>query len=149
MQLHCSTRRSNSIYTNLLSSEASCFALDNIAPFLIQEQEYAWLYGLLTEHETKDKTDYRTPLKYAAAMMPQYDKEMRSMMVRTFRNHAEDRFGYKKKVKAGKYSYFCADIGKLADIGMNVELTELVTYFKEEYKTRPSLMAELRKIKLK
>lgn len=135
-------------YTNLLSSESGYFALDNIAPFLVLEDEYSWLYRLLAEHEAKDKRDYRTPLKYAAFLMAEYNKEMRAMMVRTFRNYAEDRFGYKKKVKSGKYSYFCADLRKLEDAGMAEELRELVAYFKNEYKTRPSLMEELRKIKL-
>lgn len=135
-------------YTKLLSSESGYFALDNIAPFLVLEDEYSWLYRLLAEHEAKDKSDYRTPLKYAAFLMAEYNKEMRAMMVRTFRNYAEDRFGYKKKVKSGKYSYFSADLRKLEDAGMAEELRELVAYFRNEYKTRPSLMEELRKIKL-
>lgn len=138
----------NDFYTKLLSSETGFFALDKIAPFLILEGEYSWLYRLLAEHEAKDKRDYRTPLKYAAFLTAEYNKEIRAMMVRTFRNYADDRFGYKKKVKSGKYSYFCADLRKLKEVGMDEELRELVAYFKNEYKTRPSLMEELRKIKL-
>lgn len=136
-------------YTNLLRSETGYGVLDKIAPFLIKEGEYEWLYRLIAENEIKDKTDYRTPLKYSSVLIGEYDGEMRAMMVRTFRNYAADRFGYKKKVKTGKYSYFCEDLAKLADFGMDEELQELVTYFKDEYKTRPSLMTELRKIKTK
>lgn len=135
-------------YTDLLSSESGYFALDSVAPFLIIEKEFDWLYDMLRENEQRDKTDYRHPLKYASYLITSHDTEIRLMLVRTFREYASDRFGYKRKVKTGKYHYFCNDLKSLEEIGAKEELKELVTYFKAVYSTRPSFMAELRRIKI-
>lgn len=135
-------------YTGLLSRKQICFGfeLDSIAPFLVIEKEWTWLYHELEQNEQRDKTDYRLPLKYAAALMSSHNMEIRAMLVRTFREYAADRFVAKKHVSTGKYTYFCNDLQSLADIGAKEELIELLHYFKTEYKRRPSLMAELRRI---
>lgn len=69
------------------------------------------------------------------------------MLIRTFREYAADRFTAKKHVSSGKYTYFCDDLQSLADIGAMDELIELLQYFKTEYRSRPLLMAQLRRIK--
>lgn len=135
-------------YTDLFSIEPRHNALDSLAPFLIIEKEFDWLYDLLRENEQRDKTDYRQPLKYASHLRTTHGAEIRSMLVRTFREYASDRFGYKRKVKTGKYHYFCNDLQSLEDIGAKEELKELVAYCKAIYSTRPSLMSELRRIKI-
>lgn len=135
-------------YTDLLSKESHYFAFDSVAQFLIIEKEFDWLYDMLRENEQSDKTDYRRPLKYATYLITTHNEEIRAMLVRTFREYASDRFGYKKKVKTGKYHYFCNDLRSLGDFGAEEELKELVRYFKTVYNTRPSFMAELRGIKV-
>lgn len=138
-------------YTDLLSREPIRvgFELDSIAPYLIIEKEWEWLYRELDQNEKRDKTDYRHPLKYASALMSSHDMEIRSMLVRTFREYAADRFARKKSVSTYKYTYFCNDLQSLANIGMEEELIELLQYFKTEYRRRPSLMAELRRVETK
>lgn len=135
-------------YTGLLSSKLISFGfeLDSIAPFLVIEKEWDWLYRLLEQNEQRDRADYRNPLKYASALMTSHNAEIRAMLVRTFREYAADRFAPKRKVSAGKYTYFCDDLQSLAGIGAKKELIELLQYFKTEYRRRPSLMAELRRI---
>lgn len=135
-------------YTDLLSHKSvqSGFELDSIAPFLIIEQELAWLYRELEQNEQRDKTDYRRPLKYASALMSSHNIEIRAMLVRTFREYAADRFAPKKSVSSGKYSYFCHELQSLADIGAKEELVDLIRYFRNTYRRRPSFMAELRRI---
>lgn len=135
-------------YTGLLSSKPISFGfeLDSIAPFLVIEKEWDWLYRLLEQNEQRDRADYRNPLKYASALMTSHNAEIRAMLVRTFREYAADRFAPKRKVSAGKYTYFCDDLQSLAGIGAKKELIELLQYFKTEYRRRPSLMAELRRI---
>lgn len=137
-------------YTDLLSRKPITFGfeLDSIAPFLVIEKEYGWLYRELEQNEKRDKTDYRNPLKYAPTLMPSHNKEIRAMLVRTFREYAADRFVAKKRLSTGKYTYFCNDLQSLADIGAKEELIELLRYFKDTYRSRPSLMAELRRIKV-
>ena len=137
-------------YTDLLSCKPVSFGfeLDSIAPFLIIEKEYGWLYRELEQNEQRDKTDYRHPLKYAQALMQSHNIEIRAMLVRTFREYAADRFVPKKRVSTGKYTYFCNDLQSLADIGAKEELNELLQYFMDIYRSRPSLMAELRRIKV-
>lgn len=136
-------------YTHLLSSKPIHFGLelDSIAPFLVIEKEWAWLYDVLEQNEQHDKTDYRNTLKYAPALMQSHNTDIRAMLVRTFRGYAADRFAPKKSVSTGKYTYFCNDLQSLADIGAKEELTELLQYFKEQYSRRRSFMAELRRIK--
>ena len=135
-------------YTELLSRKPvrSGFELDSVAPFLVIEKEWAWLYRVLEQNEQRDNTDYRHPLKYAPALMQSHNMEIRAMLVRTFRGYAADRFAPKKSVSTGKYTYFCNDLQSLADIGAKEELAELLKYFKDTYRRRPSLMAELRRI---
>ncbi len=136
-------------YTDLLSRKPIHFGfeLDSVAPFLIIEKEYGWLYRELEHNEQRDKTDYRNTLKYAPILMQSHNKEIRAMLVRTFRGYAADRFVSKKKVSTGKYTYFCNDLQTLGEIGAKEELTELLQYFKDIYRSRPSLMAELHRIK--
>lgn len=136
-------------YHKLLSEKLEYLPLDEVAPFLIIENEYEWLYSLLVENERKRVTDYETPLKYTQTLFPYFGNEMQAMLVRTFRAYAADRFGYKKRVKQGSYQWFANDLQKLVTLGASQELKELVTYFREEYSTRPSFMTELRKIDLK
>lgn len=135
-------------YTDLLSRKHIYleFELDSIAPFLVIEKEWTWLYRLLEQNEQRDKTDYRHPLKYASALMSSHSMEIRAMLVRTFREYAADRFAPKKSVSSGKYTYFCNGLQSLTGIGAKEELIELLQYFKTEYRRRPSLMAELRRI---
>ena len=137
-------------YTDLLSCKPVNFGfeLDSIAPFLVIEKEFGWLYRELEQNEQRDKTDYRHPLKYAQALMQSHNAEIRAMLVRTFREYAADRFVSKKRVSTGKYTYFCNDLQSLAGIGAKEELNELIQYFKDIYRSRPSLMAELRRIKV-
>lgn len=139
-----------SFYTDLLSRKPMPygFELDSIAQFLVIEKEWAWLYRLLEQNEQHDKTDYRHTLKYANALMQSHNFEIRAMLVRTFREYAADRFAPKKSVSTGKYKYFCDALQSLADIGAKEELIELLQYFMTEYRRRPSLMIELRRIKV-
>lgn len=135
-------------YTGLLSHKPISygFELDSIAPFLVIEKEWEWLNRVLEQNEQRDKTDYRHPLKYASALMSSHNVEIRAMLVRTFREYAADRFAPKKSVSSGKYTYFCNDLHSLVGIGAKEEFIELLQYFKMEYRRRPSLMAELRRI---
>lgn len=135
-------------YTNLLSRKPIRLGmeLDSIAPFLVIEKEWDWLYRELEQNELRDKTDYRHPLKYAPALMQSYNMEIRAMLVRTFREYAANRFARGKSVSTDKYTYFCNDLQSLAGIGANEELAELLQHFKDQYRRRPSLMAELRRI---
>ncbi len=135
-------------YHKLLSEVTGYNTLDSIAPFLIKEDELAWLYSLVSASEKSDASDYRTPLKYAAALLPEFGDETAALLVRTFRAYAADRFPPKKHVKSGKYSYFRADLERVGEAGYKQELKELVKYFLSEYRFRPSLVNELKAIKL-
>lgn len=136
-------------YRNLLGKIKGYGALDAIAPFLIGEGEFEWLYRLVSEAERKDSTDYRTPLKYAGALRCSHLHEMESMLSRTVEAYAADRFPPKKKVNSSKYSYFREDLSSLSDLGYADAQKRLVGYLLEEYRFRPSLVKELRTIKLR
>lgn len=135
-------------YHQLLSEEKGYETLSTIAPFLIKEGEIEWMQRLVSSAESKDATDYRTPLRYAAVLSSEFHKEIAAQLVRTFRAYAADRFRPKRQVKTGKYSYFRADLEKLIESGYAQELKDLVDYFLIEYKFRPSLVRELKTIKL-
>lgn len=135
-------------YRDLLSGVSCYDSLGIIAPFLIKEGELSWLQRLVSESEKRDASDYRTPLKYALALSPEFHDATAAQLARTFRAYAADRFPHKKQVKSGKYSYFRADLEKLLDAGYGLELKELVDYFLTEYRFRPSLVNELKAIEL-
>lgn len=135
-------------YTELLSEVKGYGAIEKIAPFLEKEGEYAWLLRLLRDNVASDPTDYRTPLKYAAVLISYYEAETKEMLNRTFRAYASSRFLPKQKVKPEKYRYICADLKKLPEIGAHDVMEDLIRFFKNLYGTRPSFMAELRRIRL-
>lgn len=135
-------------YRKLLSGVSSYDTIDTIAPYLIKEGELSWLHRLVSESEKRDASDYRTPLKYALALAPEFHNETAAQLVRTFRAYAADRFLPKKQVKSGKYSYFRADLEKLLVAGYGLELKELVDFFLTAYRFRPSLVKELKAIAL-
>lgn len=135
------------LYHELLNGISDYKMIDHIAPFLIIEGESEWLMKLIVENEAADATDYRTPLKYAKDLMPYFPEDIKSILCRTFRAYAADRFAFKKKIKSGKYCYFCDDLQKLSSVDATDLLKELVAGFRQSYSTRPSLMSELRRIK--
>lgn len=138
----------NAFYHNLLSNETGYKAIDEIAPFLIEEGESDWLFRLVSEATAKDSTDYRTPLKYAGALRRTHFEEMQAILIRTVRAYAADRFPPKKKVNSSKYSYFRADLESLSEFGYAETQKEIVEFLLQEYRFRPSLAKELRSIKL-
>lgn len=75
-------------------------------------------------------------------------EEMQSILVRTIRAYAADRFPPKKKAKPSKYSYFRANLGLLSELGYAETQKEIVEFLLQEYRFRRSLADELRSIKL-
>lgn len=138
----------NAFYHNLLSKATGYNVIDEIAPFLIEEGEFDWLFRLVSEATAKDSTDYRTPLKYAGSLRQTHFEEMQAILIRTVRAYAADRFPKKKKVNSSKYSYFRADLESLSEFGYAETQKEIVEFLLQEYRFRPSLAKELRSIKL-
>ncbi len=138
----------NAFYHNLLSKATGYNVIDEIAPFLIEEGEFDWLFRLVSEATAKDSTDYRTPLKYAGALRRTHFEEMQAILIRTVRAYAANRFPPKKKVNSSKYSYFRADLESLSEFGYAETQKEIVEFLLQEYRFRPSLAKELRSIKL-
>lgn len=138
----------NAFYHNLLSKATGYNVIDEIAPFLIEEGEFDWLFRLVSEATAKDSTDYRTPLKYAGALRRTHFEEMQAILIRTVRAYAADRFPPKKKVNSSKYSYFRADLESLSEFGYAETQKEIVELLLQEYRFSPSLAKELRSIKL-
>ena len=138
----------NAFYHNLLSKATGYNVIDEIAPFLIEEGEFDWLFRLVSEATAKDSTDYRTPLKYAGSLRQTHFEEMQAILIRTVRAYAADRFPPKKKVNSSKYSYFRADLESLSELGYAKTQKEIVEFLLQEYRFRPSLAKELRFIKL-
>lgn len=138
----------NAFYHNLLSKATGYNVIDEIAPFLIEEGEFDWLFRLVSEATAKDSTDYRTPLKYAGALRRTHFEEMQAILIRTVRAYAANRFPPKKKVNSSKYSYFRADLESLSEFGYAETQKEIVELLLQEYRFRPSLAKELRSIKL-
>lgn len=138
----------NAFYHNLLSKATGYNVIDEIAPFLIEEGEFDWLFRLVSEASAKDSTDYRTPLKYAGSLRQTHFEEMQAILIRTVRAYAVDRFPPKKKVNSSKYSYFRADLESLSEFGYAETQKEIVEFLLQEYRFRPSLAKELRSIKL-
>ena len=138
----------NEFYHNLLSNVTGYNVIDEIAPFLIEEGEFDWLFRLVSEATAKDSTDYRTPLKYAGSLRQTHFEEMQAILIRTVRAYAADRFPPKKKVNSSKYSYFRADLESLSEFGYAETQKEIVEFLLQEYRFRPSLAKELRSIKL-
>ena len=87
----------NAFYHNLLSKATGYNVIDEIAPFLIEEGEFDWLFRLVSEATAKDSTDYRTPLKYAGSLRQTHFEEMQAILIRTVRAYAADRFPQRKK----------------------------------------------------
>lgn len=135
-------------YHELLAAVKGYNALDDIAPFLIEEAEFDWLFSLVSEEVKKYSTDYRTPLKYAEALRQTHFDEMQAILVHTVRAYAADRFPPKKRVKSSKYSYFRTDLETLSEIGYSQTQKEIVEFLLQEYRFRPSLANELRSINL-
>lgn len=131
-------------YHNLLTNVTGYNTLNDIAPFLIEEGEFDWLFRLVEEAVEKDSTDYRTPLKYAASLRLTHFEEMQSRLFRTIKDYAADRFPPKKKVKSSKYSYFKEDLKSLSDAGYGEINKTIVEYLLQEYRFRPALVNELR-----
>ena len=142
------TAKWNTFYHNLLSKVAGYKAIDEIAPFLIEEGEFDWLFRLVSESTAKNPTDYRTPLKYAGALRQTHFEEMQAILIRTIRAYAADRFPPKMKVNSSKYSYFRADLESLSELGYAGTQKEIVDFLLQEYRFRPALAKELRSIKL-
>ena len=138
----------NAFYHNLLSKATGYNVIDEIAPFLIEEGEFDWLFRLVSEATAKDSTDYRTPLKYAGALRRTHFEEMQAILIRTVRAYAADRFPPQTKVNSSKYSYFRADLESLSEFGYAETQKEIVEFLLQEYRFRPSLAKELRSIKL-
>lgn len=138
----------DAFYHNLLSKATGYNVIDEIAPFLIEESEFDWLFRLVSEATAKDSTDYRTPLKYAGSLRQTHFEEMQAILIRTIRAYAADRFPPKKKVNSSKYSYFRADLESLSEFGYAETQKEIVEFLLQEYRFRPSLAKELRSIKL-
>lgn len=138
----------NAFYHNLLSKATGYNVIDEIAPFLIEEGEFDWLFRLVSEATAKDSTDYRTTLKYAGSLRQTHFEEMQAILIRTVRAYAADRFPPKKKVNSSKYSYFRADLESLSEFGYAETQKEIVEFLLQEYRFRPSLAKELRSIKL-
>ncbi len=138
----------NTFYHELLANVTGYKALEDMAPFLIEEGEYDWLLRLISSEVEKDSTDYRTPLKYAEALRHTRFDEMQATLVRTVTAYAADRFPPKKQVKSSKYSYFRADLESLSEIGYSQIQKEIVEYLLQKYRFRPSFVKELRSIDL-
>ena len=138
----------NAFYHNLLSKATGYNVIDEIAPFLIEEGEFDWLFRLVSEATAKDSTDYRTPLKYAGSLRQTHFEEMQAILIRTVRAYAADRFPPKKKVNSSKYSYFRADLESLSEFGYAETQKEIVEFLLQEYRFLSSLAKELRSIKL-
>ncbi len=138
----------DTFYHILLSNVTGYGAIDDIAPFLIEEGEFDWLFRLVSEATVKNPTDYRTPLKYAGALRRTHFEEMQAILIRTIRAYAADRFPPKKKVNSSKYSYFRADLESLCGLGYAGIQKEIVEFLLQEYRFRPSLAKELKSIKL-
>lgn len=138
----------NAFYHNLLSKATGYNVLDEIAPFLIEEGEFDWLFRLVSESTAKDFTDYRTPLKYARALRQTHFEEMQAILTRTVCAYGADRFPRKKKVNSSKYSYFRADLESLSELGYAGTQKGIVEFLLQEYRFRPALVKELQSIKL-
>lgn len=138
----------DTFYHILLSNVTGYGAIDDIAPFLIEEGEFDWLFRLVSEATVKNPTDYRTPLKYAGALRRTHFEEMQAILIRTIRAYAADRFPPKKKVNSSKYSYFRANLESLCGLGYAGIQKEIVEFLLQEYRFRPSLAKELKSIKL-
>lgn len=137
----------NAFYHNLLSKATGFNVIDEIAPFLIEEGEFDWLFRLVSESTAKDLTDYRTPLKYSGALRQTHFEEIKSILIRTVRAYTADRFPPKKKVNSSKYSYFRADLESLSELGYAEIQKEIVEFLLQDYHFRPALVKELRSIK--
>lgn len=133
-------------YRNLLSKIKGYAALDAIAPFLIEEGEFDWLFRLVSETERVDRTNYRTPLKYAGALRTTHRNQIESQLTRTIKAYAADRYAPKKKVNSSKYEYFRDDLKSMTTIGYPILLKVLLEYLLKEYAFRPSLAKQLRSI---
>lgn len=135
-------------YHNLLKCEATSWNIEKAAPFLIEEKEFDWLYRLIRQNFDRSSNDYETVIAYAKVLLPTHKKEMQGLIVRSFREYAASRYAPKQKVKSSEYSYFRQALSSLSDLGYAKEQRELVEYFLEEYRRRPSLVHELASIKL-
>lgn len=136
-------------YQKLLNSIKGYDILNQIAPFLIEEGEFDWLYRLVSETERLDRTNYRTPLKYAGALRNTHQNQIESQLTRTVMAYAADRYAPKKKVNSYKYEYFRDDLESIAAKGYPILLKELLESLLKEYAFRPSLAKHLRSINLK
>ena len=134
-------------YHQLLKCGASSSEIERAAPFLIMENEFDWLYGLLKEHYDNHPDDYRTIIAHANDLRPTHEKEMQGLIVRSFRGYAASRYAPGQKVNSEKYTYFRQALSSLSDLGYPKEQRELVEYFLQEYRRRPSLVHELESIK--
>ena len=135
-------------YRNLLGKMNGYGLLYEIAPFLIEENEYDWLYRLVAETEKNNPTDYRTPLKYAEALRTTHADQLKGQLSRTIKAYAADRYAPKKKVNSSKYDYFRNDIDSIGGKGYPQLRKELVGYLLKEYAFRAALAKQLRSIKL-
>ena len=134
-------------YQKLLNSVKGYDVLNQIAPFLIEEGEFDWLYRLVSETERLDRTNYRTPLKYAEALRKTHRNQIESQLTRTVMAYAADRYAPKKKVNSFKYEYFSDDLESLAAKGYPILLKELLESLLKAYSFRPSLARHLHSIK--
>lgn len=135
-------------YTKLFNEIDDFVILDNYAPFLAQEGEVNWLFSLVHDHWTKIPTDYNPLLKNAKYILPKFESALKIMLSKSFKEYATSKFESGKRVKTNTYQYFRQDLQKLVDIGFSDILRDLNHYFHDKYGTRPSLMAELRRIKI-
>ena len=128
-------------YHELLNCGASSFQIERAAPFLVMENEYDWYFTLIKDH-------FNSFLQHAKALLPTHEKEMKELIMRSFRAYAASRFTPKRRVKSSKYTHLCEALSCLPELGMARELKELVAYFHEEYPCRRALLQELSAIQL-
>ncbi len=135
-------------YTKLFKEISDFEILYNLAPFLASEGEVDWLFTLLQDYWKNTPEGYDMLLKNARYLLPEFESELKNMLSQSFKEYAASRFESGKRVKASTYQYFRQDLLKLVDLGFSDILSDLIRHFRDEFGTRPSFMAELRRIKI-
>ena len=135
-------------YHELLKCEISAFHIERAVPFLVMENEFDWYFSLIKKNFEYYPTDYRTIIQHAKALRHTHEKELRELIVKSFSAYAASRYAPGMKVKTSRYVYFRDALSSLAGLGFAREQRELVTSFLEEYKSRRTLVNELKIIQL-
>lgn len=135
-------------YTKLFKEKSDFEILYSLAPFLAREGEVDWLFRILHDYWNKTPAGYDMLLKNARYLLPEFESALKIMLSQSFQEYAASRFESGKRVKASTYQYFRQDLQKLVDLGFSDLLRDLIIHFRDEYGSRPSFMAELRRIKI-